>query len=298
MTKPRGIAIALSLVLLATSTAAANAVTAGSACKIKGKQVTVAKVRYQCVTRNKKLVWVRITSALTPKATTRVPSFTGNITVFAASSLTESFNSIAADFQRVNPQAHVTLSFGGSSALATQIINGAPADVFASASNTNMQQVLDAKQTTNPVTFARNRLMIVTPPNNPANITSLSDLAKPSIKVAICQSQVPCGAVAKAVFANAKITVTPVTYEADAKSVLTKVLLGEVDAGLVYVTDARSAGTTVNAITIPSTLNAETTYPISLLRASANPATAKAFIDFVLSDRGAAALAAVGFTVL
>ena len=298
MTKRTSIAIALSMVLLATSAAAAHAVTAGSACKIKGKQVIVAKVRYQCVTRNKKLVWTRVAPLPSTKATSAAPTFTGSITVFAAASLTESFNVIAADFQKVNPQAHVTLSFGGSSALATQINNGAPADVFASASNTNMQQVLDAKQTTNPVTFARNRLMIVTPPNNPANINSLSDLAKSTVKVAICQLQVPCGAVAKAVFANARIAVTPVTYEADVKSVLTKVLLGEVDAGLVYVTDARSAGSAVNAIAIPSALNAETTYPISLLRASANPATAKAFIDFVLSDRGAAALAAVGFTVL
>jgi len=290
--------VALAAVALLAVPAAAHAATVkqGKACHIKGRQVTVAHTRYQCVQRSKRLVWAKVRPIAKPTPT--AAALSGEITVFAAASLTEAFTALADQFQTVNPKVHVTMSFGGSSSLATQVINGAPADVFASASTTNMQQVVDATQATNPSTFARNRMIVVTPPGNPAHITALADLAKPGIKVAVCQAKVPCGVTANAVFGNAHLAVTPVTFEADVKAVLTKVALGEVDAGIVYVTDARSAGATVNAIVIPAELNAETTYPIALLRASAQPAIAKAFIDFVLSDRGAAALAAVGFTVL
>jgi molybdate transport system substrate-binding protein len=268
----------------------------GGACAVKGRQVHVGKAVLQCVRRSGHLRWAKVTPLPLPVKT--YDPLAGGITVFAAASLTESFNALGQQFAKLHPLVNVTLSFGASSTLATQIVQGAPADVFASASTTNMQQTVNARLVTNPVTFARNRLIIVTPPGNPKGITSVADLAKAGVKVAVCQIQVPCGVIAKQVFAKAGVAVTPVTYEVDVKSVLTKVLLGEVDAGLVYVTDAHSAGDRVASIVIPPEINAETTYPIGRLLGSGNPDAAQAFIDFVLSDRGAAALAVVGFTVL
>lgn len=286
--------------LVAPSTASAVTKPApaklGAHCLIKGKQFRAGSVALQCAKRSGVLRWVKVTPL--PKPTTTYDPLAGDITVFAAASLTESFNAVAQQFIKVHPSVHVTFSFGASSTLATQIVQGAPADVFASASTTNMQQTVNARLVTNPLTFARNRLIIVTPPRNPKGIASVSDLAKAGVKVAICQTQVPCGVIAKQVFAKSGVTVTPVTYEADVKSVLTKVLLGEVDAGLVYVTDARSSGDKVTSIVIPADINAETTYPIGRLVGSRNPDAAQGFVDFVLGDRGAAALAAVGFTVL
>ena len=136
---------------------------------------------------------------------------------------------------------------------------------------------------------------IAVPPNNPAHITSVTDLAKKDVKVALCQAQVPCGVVAGQVFANAKITVTPVTQEPDVKSVLAKVELGSVDAGVVYVTDVRSAGSKVTGITIDPSVNASTAYPIAPLTHAPNAAGAKAFVDYVLSPAGMAVLTQDGF---
>ncbi|MGN6613112.1 MAG: molybdate ABC transporter substrate-binding protein [Angustibacter sp.] len=220
---------------------------------------------------------------------------TGTVTVLAAASLTEAFTGLAKQFEAAHPGSKVVLSFGPSSGLAQQVLQGAPADVFASASAKNMQQVVDAGDVATPRTFARNVLEIAVPPANPGRVTGVADLAKQGVKVALCQPQVPCGAVAATVFANAGISVTPVTQEADVKAVLSKVSLGEVDAGLVYTTDVRAAGTSVRGITIPARLNASTTYPIAALDAAPNPAAARAFVDLVLSDSGRAALAAAGF---
>ena len=267
----------------------------GGACKIKGKQVARAEVRLQCVKRQGRLVWVRVAPAASPKAT---DTLTGELIVFAAASLTEAFGALERQFEALHPRARITMSFGASSALATQIIAGAPADVFASASTKNMQQVLDAGVAATAVTFARNRMMLVMPRSNPAHITSLQDLSRPGIRFAMCQIQVPCGAVSSQVLMNAGVATQPVTFEVDVKSVLTKVVLGEVDAGLVYVTDARSAAADVASVSIPQSTNAETVYPIAAMRASTNGLLAQEFIAYVLGERGAAALAAVGFTVL
>ncbi|HYY11759.1 MAG TPA: molybdate ABC transporter substrate-binding protein, partial [Kineosporiaceae bacterium] len=172
---------------------------------------------------------------------------------------------------------------------------GAPADVFASASAKNMDQVVTAKAAANPTPFVKNVLEIAVPPGNPANITQLSDLAKAGVKVVVCQPEVPCGVTAQKVFANAKITVKPVSQEADVKSTLAKVTLGEADAGVVYVTDVRAAKDKVEGIEIPADVNASTSYPIATLTATRNADLATAFVDYVLSADGTSVLTAAGF---
>ncbi len=196
----------------------------------------------------------------------------GDITVFAAASLTESFTELSKQFEAANPGTKVTFSFGASSALAEQIKSGAPADVFASASPKNMDQVVSTGDASDPKVFATNEMEIATPPSNPAHVASVNDLAKSSVKTALCQPQVPCGSVAQQVFTNAKITVKPVTLEPDVKSVLSKVQLGEVDAGMVYVTDVKAAGEKVKGVEIADDVNASTDYPIAALTKSGNAA--------------------------
>lgn len=221
------------------------------------------------------------------------------ITVFAAASLTEAFTELGRQFEAAAPGRKVTFSFGPSSGLATQIISGAPADVFAAASDPTMARVVDAGLATSPAVFARNSLQIAVPPSNPAGIDDLGDLDDPGVKVVLCQEQVPCGAAATATLAKAGLTVTAVSREADVKAVLTKVALDEADAGLVYVTDVLSAGGDVVGVEIPTDRNTSTDYPIAALtRDGADPAkqaTAHAFVDFVLSGAGRAVLARAGF---
>ena len=219
----------------------------------------------------------------------------GTVTVFAAASLKEAFTKLGQQFEASHPGVKVVFNFGPSSGLATQITQGAPADVFASASTKNMGQVVSAGKAVTPKKFVSNVMEIAVPPKNPANITQLSDLAKPGVKVALCQSVVPCGATAAKVFVNAKLTLTPVTQEVDVKAVLTKVTLGEVDAGVVYVTDVRAAGEKVKGIRIPTGVNASTKYPIATLTTAPNKAGGQAFTDCVLSADGAAVLTAAGF---
>ena len=219
----------------------------------------------------------------------------GSIRVFAAASLTEAFGTLARDFEHAHPGTHVELDLGASSDLATQIVNGAPADVFASASPVNMRQAVQAGAARHPAAFASNTMEVAVPPSNPGHVRSLADLARPGVKVAVCQPQVPCGAVAREVFRNAGLTVHPVTEEVDVKSVLTKVAAGEVDAGVVYVTDVRAAGAQVRGVPVPRRVDASTTYPIAVLRGSHNPRTAAAFEALVRSPRGQQVLAKAGF---
>lgn len=220
---------------------------------------------------------------------------TGRITVLAAASLTDAMQTIGTDFERANPGTDLTFSFGSSSALATQIQQGAPADVFASASQRNMDAVVKAGVAASQTPFARNVMQVAVPPSNPARVSRLADLAKPGVKVALCQAEVPCGATAAKVFTNAGLTVTPVTEEADVKATLAKVTLGEVDAAVVYVTDVLTAGDKVTGIDLPDDVNASTTYPIATLGDSRNPALAKALVDHVLSPAGRKVLTAAGF---
>lgn len=223
------------------------------------------------------------------------PAVTGTVTVFAASSLKETFTSIAKRFEAAHPGTTVVLSFAASSALATQITSGAPADVFASASAKDMATLTSAGAATAPTTFATNSLTVVVPSANPAQIAGLADLARAGVKVAQCQPAVPCGVLAAKVLATAGLTVTPATLEPDVKSVLTKVRLGEVDAGLVYATDAVAAAGSVTAVPMPAGVNATTAYPIAALSHAANPAGARAFVDAVVSAEGLAVLKAAGF---
>jgi molybdate transport system substrate-binding protein len=217
----------------------------------------------------------------------------GSITVDAASSLTEAFDVLKAKFESDNPGTTITISYGASSDLATQISQGAPADVFASASTSSMDAVGD--EAISPTNFVTNTLEIAVPAGNPAGVHSVQDLAKPGVKVAVCDPEVPCGAAAQEVFTNAGITVHPAANLADAKSTLAAVESREVDAGVVYVTDVRAAGKQVEGVVIPDTLNATTTYPITVLKDATNPALAQAWVDFVLSPTGRAVLSADGF---
>jgi molybdate transport system substrate-binding protein len=228
-------------------------------------------------------------------ASSRSAALSGSITVLAAASLTGTFTALGKVFEAAHPGTTVKLSFAASSALATQINAGAPADVFASAAVSNMQQVITKGGATTSTNFVKNVMEIAVPPTNPGQVTGIDDLAKSSVKVALCQPQVPCGATAAKVFANAKLTVKPVTLEADVKSTLTKVELNTVDAGVVYVTDVLAAGSKVKGITIPDAVNASTEYPIAALTKAANAAGAAAFVAYVLSDAGQQVLTAAGF---
>lgn len=235
------------------------------------------------------------TTSANPAGSGTAAAVSGTVTVFAAASLKEAFTTLAKQFEGTHPGVSVKLDFDASSALAAQINQGAPADVFASAAPKNMQQVVSAAGATAPVDFASNVMEIAVPPGNPAKITGVADLARRGVKVALCQSQVPCGSVATQVFAKAKIAVKPVTLEPDVKSTLSKVELNEVDAGMVYVTDVRAAGDKVTGILIPGAVNASTEYPIAALTKAPNAVGARAFVAFVLSEAGRSVLTADGF---
>lgn len=207
------------------------------------------------------------------------------VTVFAAASLTESFEEIADAFTELNPGVEVVFNFGGSAALATQIVEGAPADVFAAASPATME----ASGAADPVDFATNVLEIAVASGNPGGITGLSDFADAEKLIAVCAVEVPCGAAAARLFTESGITPSVDTYEQDVKAVLTKVELGEVDAGLVYVTDVLAAGDGVEGVEVDS---APVAYPIAALT---DDDAALAFVRFVLSAEGQGILAEAGF---
>jgi len=229
-------------------------------------------------------------------STTTADGLTGTVTVLAAASLTEVYSDLAARFEKLHPNVTVTQSFGGSSALAAQIVQGAPADLLATANEATMTTVTDAGLADGtPAVFATNVLTLVVPPSNPAGVTSLADLARPGVKVALCDTTVPCGASAISLLAAEKLSVIPVTLETDVKAVLTKVELDEVDAGLVYATDARSAGGKVRQIAVPVAADVINRYPIVVLSGSTNKAAARAFEQFILSATGRAALKNAGF---
>jgi len=167
--------------------------------------------------------------------------------------------------------------------------------VFASAAPANMQQVVSAGDASSPQNFAKNKAEVAVPPNNPGKVTTVKDLAKKSVKVALCQPQVPCGVVASDVFKNLGIKVKPVTLQPDVKSVLTQVETGNVDAGMVYVTDVQAAGSKVKGVTIPASDNASTLYPIATISSSKHKSEAQAFMNYVLSPAGQQVLTAAGF---
>ena len=219
----------------------------------------------------------------------------GSITVFAAASLTESFEQLKTEFLKAHPEAEITFNFGGSSALAEHIVQGAPADVFAAASPATMATVVEASLAEAPVDFASNALELAVPLDNPGDVRSLADLENAALKVAFCAAEVPCGSATVKVLAATGLAITPDTYEQDVKAVLTKVELGEVDAGLVYRTDVLAAGAAVLGIEFPEASAAVNLYPIAALVDSENAEVAEAFVTWVLSPAGQQVLQTWGF---
>jgi len=224
------------------------------------------------------------------------PQLRGTLTVFAAASLTGVFTDLGHRLEKDNPGLTVRFNFAGSSALATQLTQGAPADVFASADQAQMDVVTKAGlQKTDPQVFTQNVLEIAVPKGNPAHVTGLKDFANPDLKIAVCAPQVPCGAAAQKVFQATGTNAQPDTQEQDVKAALTKVELGEVDAAMVYATDVRAAGGSVEGISFPEAQDAINAYPICVLKAAPNPTAAQAFVDLVRSKEGQQALQDAGF---
>ncbi|MGW2420723.1 molybdate ABC transporter substrate-binding protein [Streptomyces sp. NPDC001709] len=224
------------------------------------------------------------------------PKLSGDVTVFAAASLKESFTALGKEFEQQHPGTKVSFNFGGSDTLAASITGGAPADVFAAASPKTMKIVTDKKDAAGtPATFVRNQLEIATLPGNPDKVSSLKDLTKSGLKVVLCDKTVPCGAAAQKALDAAKLKLTPASYEQDVKSALNKVELKEADAAVVYKTDVKSAGGKVEGVEFPESAKAINDYPIVLLKNAQNTETAKAFIALVQSAEGQKVLSGAGF---
>ncbi len=230
-----------------------------------------------------------------PSGTRASEELSGTLTVFAAASLTETFDALAEDFEAQHPEVDVVLNYGGSSALAQQIVAGAPADVFAAASEATMQTVVDADLASEPVVFATNSLQLVVPAGNPAEVTDLADLARSELAIALCDAAVPCGAASASLLSAEGVTASPDTLEEDVKAVLTKVQLGEADVGLVYVTDVRAAGDEVEGIAVPEVAAAINRYPVAALTDAPSPDLAAAWIALLTGPEGRAVLSDAGF---
>ncbi len=242
----------------------------------------------------------------TPVATAAEAS---TLTIFAAASLTDAFNELGQNFTTAHPGVEVVFNFAGSNQLATQIGEGAPADVFASANAAQMSAAIDSGRivTGTQLTFVGNRLVVVMPSDNPSGLTELQDLAKPRLKIVLAAKEVPVGQYALDFLDKAeadgslgagykdKVLANVVSYEENVRGVLTKVALGEADAGIVYASDSASAPAEVATIAIPDPLNTIARYPIAPLADSAQLELAQQFVDYVLSADGQQVLAKYGF---
>lgn len=218
------------------------------------------------------------------------------VTVFAAASLTAAFTEIGEAFMSEYSGTTVRFNFAASSDLVTQIGEGAPADVFASADPSSMTKLTDAgDNATEPVMFAKNSAAILVEAGNPNEITGVSDLANEDLIVVVCAPEVPCGKYAATIFENAGVTVTPKSLEENVKAVVTKVALGEADAGIVYATDVIAAGSDAEGIEIPAEINVVAEYPIAITKGAPNAAGAGDFVDFVVGEQGQAIMVAYGF---
>ena len=237
-----------------------------------------------------------LSPTIAPSAAPTPTPLSGKLTLFLAASLTDSFNALAREFTTQNPGVTITPNYAGSGALVTQIINGAEADVFASADEANMQKLVDAKLSSGvSKIFANNKLQIAVQAGNPKRIAQLSDLARSDIIVVIGAASVPVGVYAQQAFDRAGVKVTPKSLETDVKQVVAKVSLGEADAGIVYSTDVKAGGSRVQGVDIPDQFNVIAKYPISVVKGTKNEAAATAFIDFVGSAKGRELLASFGF---
>lgn len=217
------------------------------------------------------------------------------VTVFAAASLTDAFVEIADAYEAANPGVSVELNFGGSSSLREQILQGAPADVFASANESNVDELVDAGELDPANIFATNRLQIVVPAGNPAGITGLDDFADDDLLIGLCAEEVPCGDFGRQALDAAGVTPSQDTDEPDVRALLTKVEAGELDAGLVYVTDVISAGDGVEGIDLPPEVDVVATYPIGVVTSADDREDASAFLEFVLGDEARSILGEHGF---
>ncbi|WP_249353620.1 molybdate ABC transporter substrate-binding protein [Microbacterium sp. 2FI] len=219
----------------------------------------------------------------------------GELTIWAAASLGAVFEELATGFEGRHPGVEVLpISYDGSSTLATQLIEGAPADVFASADEATMQRVVDAGIAASPRLFASNTLVIAVPAGNPGTVQAIEDLGSPELTVVLCAPAVPCGAASITLLADNGVSVTPASIEQNVTAVLAKVAAGEADAGLVYVTDVRNRDD-VEAIPAAGSEDVVGHYPIAALEDAADPEIAAAFVDFVLSEPAQALLASRGF---
>lgn len=230
-------------------------------------------------------------------STTTAPKLTGSITVSAASSLTDAFGRLGTMFKAAHQGTDISFNFGSSGALATQITQGSPADVFASASPKDMATVVSAGDIAGkPVTFARNSLEIVVKPGNPLGIHSLADLTKAKV-VSICVSSAPCGATAEQALKNADVSLSSskVTLGADVDTTFAAVTTGDADAAIVYVTNAKTVGDQGVAVPIPASVNVTTSYPIAVVKSTKNRSLAAAWIAYVLGPTGQQVLKAASF---
>ncbi|MEZ0364438.1 molybdate ABC transporter substrate-binding protein [Mycobacterium sp. pUA109] len=219
-----------------------------------------------------------------------------SITVFAAASLKPAFTEIGERFQIDNPGAGIAFNFAGSAELATQLTQGATADVFASANTAQMDKVAHAGLLTGAaVPFAANTLVIVTAPGNPKKVASFADLAQPGLSVVVCQQPVPCGSATHKVEDSTGVQVAPVSEEPDVTDVLNKVITGQADAGLVYITDALNAGDKVTAVRFPEAAGAVNIYPIAVLKNAPQSGLAQRFVDLVTGPAGQKILDKAGF---
>ena len=235
---------------------------------------------------------------VTPSASvtsTAAPRATGSVTVFAAASLTESFNDLQASLKTSDPGLTVTYSYGASGTLVTQIQQGAPADVIATADTATMKRLTDASLVEAPVTFAKNRLEILVAPGNPKGIKALSDLARSDLKVVLGDDTVPVGKYGAQALAAAGVTVKPVSKELDVKAAVAKVTSGEADASIVYVTDVNAAGSKGQGVDIPDAQNVTAEYPIAVVSSTKNHPAAVAFVDSVVKGAGQVTLRQRGF---
>lgn len=245
-----------------------------------------------------------------PQPTTTTAPEPATLTVFAAASLTDAFNEIKDDFEAAHPGVTIVYNFGASNALAQQLGQGAPADVFASANKKQMDVAIEAGRVVSGTTqtFVRNRLVVVVPTGNPGAVTTLQDLARPGLKLVLAATEVPVGqysldfldkAVQDTAFGASfkdNVLANVASYEENVRSVLTKITLGEGDAGIVYTSDiSGDAANQVERLDIPDALNTIASYPIGTVKDSANPELARAFMDYILSPEGQQVLAAYGF---
>lgn len=235
------------------------------------------------------------TTATAPATSATAARLTGDITVLAAASLTESFSEVGKAFETANPGVRVKFSFDSSSTLARQANSGAPADLFASADDVNMKKVTDASNASGPKTFARNRLAVVVQKGNPKGISRLSEFGRSDVIYVLCALPVPCGNYGEQALGRVGVTRAPASYEANVKGVVTKVTTGQADAGIVYVTDAKAAARSADGIDIPDDQNVAVSYPVVVLKRAPHADVAWAFMNYLLSPQGQATLAKYGF---